>query len=193
MTRLTAPSSGERPSRRAQPAPASRTPSRSMCAPWWPSPTSRQPTSAAASVRFSARLHIAICIGGGSNARCSCSVKPTAASPMSPLTSASQAWGHSIVGETPCSYRADHGRNAVGAIVGDVRCLSPRSPSTFGCSVRWGSSGGRAEGRRRLDRVAPEQLRPVHNWVAKHERAMNDRLDRLDDYLNEIQRQGERT
>jgi len=32
----------------------------------------------------------------------------------------------------------------------------------------------------------------VARLVAKYEQAMNDRLDRMDDYLNELQRQGER-
>jgi hypothetical protein len=32
----------------------------------------------------------------------------------------------------------------------------------------------------------------LHDWVAKYEQAMNDRLDRMDDYLKELQRQGER-
>jgi hypothetical protein len=29
----------------------------------------------------------------------------------------------------------------------------------------------------------------MHDWVAKFERAMNDRLDRIDDYLQELQGQ----
>lgn len=49
----------------------------------------------------------------------------------------------------------------------------------------------RAEGRRRLYRLDPERLRPMQDWVAKYEQAMNDRLDRMDDYLQELQRQGE--
>jgi len=49
-----------------------------------------------------------------------------------------------------------------------------------------------AQGRRRLYRLEPAQLRPLRDWVAKYEQAMNDRLDRMDDYLNELQRQGER-
>ena len=40
-------------------------------------------------------------------------------------------------------------------------------------------------------RLAPEHLRPLHDWVAKYEQAMNDRLDRIDDYLKELQRQGD--
>ncbi len=49
----------------------------------------------------------------------------------------------------------------------------------------------RAEGRHRLYRLEPAQLRPLHDWVAKYERALNDRLDQLDDYLKELQQQGE--
>ena len=40
-------------------------------------------------------------------------------------------------------------------------------------------------------RLAPEHLRPLQDWVAKYERAINDRLDRIDDYLEELQRQGD--
>jgi DNA-binding transcriptional ArsR family regulator len=49
----------------------------------------------------------------------------------------------------------------------------------------------RAEGRLRLYRLAPEHLQPVHAWVAQYEWAINDRLDRIDDYLERLQRQGD--
>jgi DNA-binding transcriptional ArsR family regulator len=48
----------------------------------------------------------------------------------------------------------------------------------------------RAEGRRRLYRLEPTHLRPLQEWLTKYERAWNDRLDRMDDYLEELQ-QGE--
>jgi hypothetical protein len=31
----------------------------------------------------------------------------------------------------------------------------------------------------------------MHDWVARYEQVMNDRLDRMDDHLQELQRQGE--
>jgi hypothetical protein len=31
----------------------------------------------------------------------------------------------------------------------------------------------------------------LHDWVARYERVINDRLDRIEDYLEELQRQGE--
>jgi DNA-binding transcriptional ArsR family regulator len=49
----------------------------------------------------------------------------------------------------------------------------------------------RARGRHRLYRLEPARLRPVQDWVAKYAQAINDRLDRLDDYLQQLQRQGE--
>jgi hypothetical protein len=44
----------------------------------------------------------------------------------------------------------------------------------------------RADGRRRLYRLEPARLRPFHEWLAKYEQAWNDRLDRVDDYLQEL-------
>jgi hypothetical protein len=31
----------------------------------------------------------------------------------------------------------------------------------------------------------------MHDWLAKYEQAWNDRLDRMDDYLQELQDEGE--
>jgi hypothetical protein len=31
----------------------------------------------------------------------------------------------------------------------------------------------------------------MHDWLAKYEQALNERLDRMDDYLKELQREGE--
>jgi hypothetical protein len=33
------------------------------------------------------------------------------------------------------------------------------------------------------------RLRPLQEWLAKYEQAWNDRLDRVDDYLQELQQQ----
>ena len=42
-------------------------------------------------------------------------------------------------------------------------------------------------GRRRVYRVHGEALRPIHEWVARFEQLWNDRYDRLDDLLVELQ------
>ena len=82
------------------------------------------------------------------------------------------------------------GEKAVGTIVNDLSMSQPQVSKHLRVLSEVGLVRCRAEGRRRMYRVAPEHLRPVHNWVAKFERAMNDRLDRIDDYLTELQRQG---
>jgi len=84
-----------------------------------------------------------------------------------------------------------HGEKAVGAIVDDLSMSQPQVSKHLRVLSEVGLVRSRAEGRRRVYRLAPEHLRPVHDWVAQYERAMNDRLDRIDDYLQELQRQGE--
>ncbi len=83
------------------------------------------------------------------------------------------------------------GEKAVGAIVDDLSMSQPRVSKHLRVLSEVGLVSCRADGRRRLYRLSPEQLRPVHDWVAKYERAMNVRLDRMDDYLQELQRQGD--
>jgi DNA-binding transcriptional ArsR family regulator len=83
------------------------------------------------------------------------------------------------------------GEKAVGAIVSDVSMSQPQVSRHLRVLGEVGLVRCRADGRRRLYRLAPEQLRPLHEWVARYERAINDRLDRIEDYLDELQRQGE--
>jgi DNA-binding transcriptional ArsR family regulator len=48
----------------------------------------------------------------------------------------------------------------------------------------------RTDGRQRLYRVNAPALRPLHDWVSRFERLWNERYDRLDDYLVELQQEG---
>jgi DNA-binding transcriptional ArsR family regulator len=84
------------------------------------------------------------------------------------------------------------GEKPVGAIVNDLSMSQPQVSKHLRVLSEVGLVKCRAEGRRRLYRLEPERLRPLHDWVAKYEQAMNDRLDRMDDYLQELQREGER-
>jgi DNA-binding transcriptional ArsR family regulator len=84
------------------------------------------------------------------------------------------------------------GEKAVGAIVDDVSLSQPQVSKHLRVLSEVGLVSCRAEGRRRLYRLEPAHLRPMHEWLAKYEQALNDRLDRMDDYLKELQRQGER-
>jgi DNA-binding transcriptional ArsR family regulator len=84
------------------------------------------------------------------------------------------------------------GEKAVGAIVTDLSMSQPQVSKHLRVLSEVGLVTCRADGRRRLYRLEPACLRPLHEWLAKYEQVVNDRLDRLDDYLQELQRQGER-
>jgi DNA-binding transcriptional ArsR family regulator len=84
------------------------------------------------------------------------------------------------------------GERAVGAIADDLSMSQPQVSKHLRVLSEVGLVSRRVKGRCRLYRLEPERLQPLHEWVAKYEQAMNDRLDRMDDYLKELQRQGER-
>src|ERR1035437_3922928 len=81
------------------------------------------------------------------------------------------------------------GEKAVGAIVNDLSMSQPQVSKHLRVLSEVGLVRCRAEGRRRLYRLEPAQLRPLHVWLAKYEQAWNGRLDRLDGYLKELQDQ----
>jgi len=83
------------------------------------------------------------------------------------------------------------GEKAVGAIVNDLSMSQPQVSKHLRVLSEVGLVRCRAEGRRRLYRLEPEHLRPLREWLVKYEQAWNDRMDRLDDYLKELQQQGE--
>ena len=83
------------------------------------------------------------------------------------------------------------GEKAVGAIVNDLSMSQPQVSKHLRVLSEVGLVRCRAEGRRRLYRLEPARLRPLHEWLAKYEQAWNARLDRVDDYLKELQQQGE--
>src|ERR1700678_705581 len=69
------------------------------------------------------------------------------------------------------------GEKAVGAIASDLSMSQPQVSKHLRVLSEVGLVTCRAEGRRRLYRLEPAHLRPLHEWVAKYERAMSDRLD----------------
>jgi DNA-binding transcriptional ArsR family regulator len=84
------------------------------------------------------------------------------------------------------------GEKAVGAIVDDLSLSQPQVSKHLRVLSEVGLVRCRAEGRRRLYSLEPERLRPFHDWLAKYEQAWNERLDRMDDYLKELQEEGAR-
>jgi DNA-binding transcriptional ArsR family regulator len=83
------------------------------------------------------------------------------------------------------------GEKAVGAIVDDLSMSQPQVSKHLRVLSEVGLVSCRAEGRRRLYRLEPARLRPLHEWLDKYEQAWNARLDRVDDYLKELQQQEE--
>lgn len=83
------------------------------------------------------------------------------------------------------------GEKAVGTMVSDLSMSQPQVSKHLRVLSEVGLVRCRAEGRRRLYRLEPARLRPFHEWLAKYEQAWNDRLDRMDAYLKDLQRQGE--
>ena len=83
------------------------------------------------------------------------------------------------------------GEKAVGAIVAELSLSQPQVSKHLRVLSEVGLVASRAEGRRRLYRLEPARLQPFRDWLGRYERAMSARLDRVDAYLEELQRQGE--
>jgi DNA-binding transcriptional ArsR family regulator len=83
------------------------------------------------------------------------------------------------------------GEKAVGTIVTDLSMPQPQVSKHLRVLSQVGLVRCRAEGRRRLYRLEPAHLRPMREWLAKYEQAWNERMDRMDDYLKELQQEGE--
>jgi DNA-binding transcriptional ArsR family regulator len=84
------------------------------------------------------------------------------------------------------------GEKPVGTIVNDLSLSQPQVSKHLRVLSEVGLVSCRAEGRLRLYRLEPARLRPMHEWLTRYEQAWNDRLDRMDDYLQELQRRDQR-
>jgi DNA-binding transcriptional ArsR family regulator len=79
------------------------------------------------------------------------------------------------------------GEKAVGAIVDGLSMSQPQVSKHLRVLSEVGLVTCRADGRRRLYRLEPSRLGPFHEWLGKYEQAVNDRLDRVDNYLKHLQ------
>ena len=82
------------------------------------------------------------------------------------------------------------GEKAVGTIVNELSMPQPQVSKHLRVLSEVGLVRCRAKGRRRLYSLAPDHLQPFYDWLAKYEQAWNERMDRMDDYLKDLQ-QGE--
>src|SRR5207237_149763 len=79
------------------------------------------------------------------------------------------------------------GEKAVGTIVDDLSMSQPQVSKHLRVLGEVGLVRCRAEGRRRLYSLEPARLQPFRDWLAKYEQAWNERMDRMDDYLKDLQ------
>jgi DNA-binding transcriptional ArsR family regulator len=79
------------------------------------------------------------------------------------------------------------GEKAVGALVDDLSLSQPQVSKHLRVLSEVGLVSCRAEGRSRLYRLEPARLEPLHAWLAKYEQARDERLDRMGDYLKDLQ------
>lgn len=80
------------------------------------------------------------------------------------------------------------GEKSVNAIVVELPVSQPQVSKHLKVLKDVGLVKSRTEGRKRLYRLDALALKPVHDWIKDYERLWNERLDRLDGYLHEIQR-----
>jgi DNA-binding transcriptional ArsR family regulator len=80
------------------------------------------------------------------------------------------------------------GEKPVGELVDQLHLAQPQVSKHLRVLSDVGLVQCRAAGRRRLYRLNHEKLRPLHDWMEKYEATLNERYDRLDVYLTELQR-----
>ena len=81
------------------------------------------------------------------------------------------------------------GESNVGGLVERLHLSQPQVSKHLGVLRSVDLVHCRVAGRQRLYRVNGPALKPVHDWVSTFERHWNERLDRLDDLLVELQHQ----
>lgn len=79
------------------------------------------------------------------------------------------------------------GEKSVSDIVAELPVSQPQVSKHLKVLKDVGLVEARAEGRHRLYRLDPVALKPVHDWLSDYERLWNERLDRLDGYLDVLQ------
>lgn len=79
------------------------------------------------------------------------------------------------------------GERSVNDVARALQLRQPQASKHLRVLKEVGLVSVRGQGRRRLYRLQGEGLKPIHDWVKAIEQSWNERLDRLTDYLNELQ------
>jgi DNA-binding transcriptional ArsR family regulator len=83
------------------------------------------------------------------------------------------------------------GEKAVGAIVSELSLSQPQVSKHLRVLSEVGLVTYRSQGRHRLYRLQPGQLKPLQDWLANYEQQVDERLDRMEDYLTQLRRKGD--
>lgn len=80
------------------------------------------------------------------------------------------------------------GERSVSDIVTELPVSQPQVSKHLKVLKEVGLVQSRKEGKQHVYRLNAIALKPIHDWLEDYERLWNERLDRLDGYLYEIQR-----
>jgi DNA-binding transcriptional ArsR family regulator len=83
------------------------------------------------------------------------------------------------------------GEITVNELVDRLKLSQPQVSKHLGVLRAVGLVLVRNDGRHRWYRVNGPALKPIHTWVTTFERTWNERLDRLEDVLSELQQEEE--
>jgi len=78
---------------------------------------------------------------------------------------------------------------SVNEIVASLQLPQPMVSKHLGVLKKAGLVSERRAGRQRLYRVNVEQLKLIHDWVTPFEQFWNERFDRMDRVLQEVQKE----
>ena len=81
---------------------------------------------------------------------------------------------------------------SVNQLVDLLGWTQPMVSKHLGVLKQVGLVSERRVGRQRMYRVNAERLRPIYDWVAPFERIWNERFERLDEILQEMQKEGKK-
>jgi DNA-binding transcriptional ArsR family regulator len=81
------------------------------------------------------------------------------------------------------------GERSVNDLVDALELAQPQVSKHLAVLGRVGLVSVRKAGRQRFYRLNAAALKPVHDWLKTFEQLWNERLDRLDEYLKELQAQ----
>ena len=83
------------------------------------------------------------------------------------------------------------GERSVNDLVSELGWPQPMVSKHLGVLSKVGIVEVRKAGRQRLYRLDGQKLKPIHDWVSAYKQLWEERLDRLDAYLKELQAETE--